>query len=581
MMPGKCSNYLLQGFTIQQMKEGYIFSVSYHSPYTNNMRYLFTICTLFITGLLQAQSPDLILYNGKIFTADQKQLYVQAVAIRGERITAVGGNTIITKMKGKDTKMIDLQGKTVIPGINDAHSHTGPEYPSRYFNLQQLPTDPTSWERISDSITKIVKDVPAGTLIRSVINPDLFADSRACRAGLDLISGSHPVILSAWTGHGTLCNSKALALLGFDEQSTYLGGWFSKDADQKNSGIINEYASYRISSILNARLEAGDISKQLAGYYKEALSFGITSDQVMATQFSAKQSREIFAKNDFGVRTRIIAFPVTGNNKILVSDWAGSFSKLNRKNVIAGVKLIIDGTPIERLACVSAPYSDAPHTSGHINFSDKVIGDFFAFCLRNKQQILVHAVGDSSVKTMIRVMLAMHPASFWKTKRVRIEHADLAIMKDADISLIKQLGIVIVQNPTHLGLPQLMMPRLNNRTAYLQAMRSLLNNDIPLAIGSDGPINPFLNIMLAAIHPDNPKEAISIEEAVIAYTKGSAYAEFTEKEKGTLAVGKYADLAVLSQDIFTVPLNTLPVTQSVMTIVGGKILHRAEGRSGL
>jgi predicted amidohydrolase YtcJ len=105
-------------------------------------------------------------------------------------------------------------------------------------------------------------------------------------------------------------------------------------------------------------------------------------------------------------------------------------------------------------------------------------------------------------------------------------------------------------------------------------MQTLLHNKIPFAIGSDGPFNPFLNIMLATMHPDNPKEAITVEQAVVAYTYGSAFAEFRENEKGTLAKGKLADLAVLSQDIFIIPKEQLPATKSVLTMIDGKIVHQ-------
>jgi hypothetical protein len=140
---------------------------------------------------------------------------------------------------------------------------------------------------------------------------------------------------------------------------------------------------------------------------------------------------------------------------------------------------------------------------------------------------------------------------------------------------LKQLGIVIVQNPTHLALPPVMAARFADTTIqYLQPMQTLLRNKIPFAIGSDGPFNPFLNIMLATMHPDNPKEAITVEQAVIAYTYGSAFAEFKENEKGTLAKGKLADLAVLSQDIFTISKEQLPATKSVLTMIDGKIVHQ-------
>jgi hypothetical protein len=174
-------------------------------------------------------------------------------------------------------------------------------------------------------------------------------------------------------------------------------------------------------------------------------------------------------------------------------------------------------------------------------------------------------------------MRSLHPDSFWKDKRLRIEHGDFAIEKPGDINTLKQLGIVIVPNPTHLALPPIMKARFQDtKTQYLQAMQTLLNNKIPLAIGSDGPFNPFLNIMLATMHPDNPKEAITVEEAVIAYTYGSAFAEFKENEKGTLTKGKLADLAVLSQDIFTISKQQIPSTKSILTMIDGKIVYKQQ-----
>jgi predicted amidohydrolase YtcJ len=294
----------------------------------------------------------------------------------------------------------------------------------------------------------------------------------------------------------------------------------------------------------------------------------------MATGLPAAKFETIFTATDFGVRTRIVAFPLTNEKEIIFSDWTERFKQLNAKNEISGVKLILDGTPVEGLAAVSQPYTNMPGNYGRINFDEITIRKYITYCLKNKQQIMVHAVGDSTIHSFIRILRSMNPDAFWKDKRVRLEHGDMAIMKEADLAMIKQMGLIIVVNPTHFAIPQLMGPRLGGRTPYFQAMRTLIANDIPWAIGSDGPINPFLNLMLSAIHPDNPKEAVSIEDAVIAYTYGSAYAEFKEKEKGSLTPGKYADLAVLSQDIFTIPVPALMGTKCVMTMVGGKILYR-------
>ena len=539
------------------------------------MKHFFTLSFLVISSLVLGQTPDIIVYNGKIFTADKNKLYNQALAIKGDRVIAVGTNDIITKMAGSSTKKIDLEGRTVVPGFNDAHDHTGPEYPARQFVLQNLPTEPTPWQKVKDSLLRLVKEVPAGTLIRSTINPDLFDDENARLQTLDSIAPMHPVILAAWTGHGVIVNSKALELLGFSSQAKALGGRMEMNAGGQPNGILHEYAAYPISAILASKMPMEDVMADLDKYYKEALSLGITSQQIMTTGMPAALFRKIYAANDFGIRSRLIAFPFTNNKELLFADWAPFFGRLNKKNEVSGVKLILDGTPGERLAYLSAPYSDRPGMYGALDFDDNNVKKYIQFCLKNKQQIMVHAVGDSTIKKMISLMRSLHPDAFWKDKRVRIEHGDLAIMNKADFKTMKDMGIIIVENPMHLALPQLMAQRWGNRTNYLQAMRSLIDNNISLAIGSDGPINPFLNIMMAAIHPNNPKEAITVEEAVMAYTYGSAFAEFKEKEKGTLAVGKLADLAVLSQDIFTVPLNALPATQSVLTMVGGKILYTA------
>lgn len=540
------------------------------------MKSLLLILTVFIFAASSiAQQPDIILYNGKIFTADKKQLYAEAVAITGNKISAVGKNAAIEKLAGSTTKKINLKGKTVVPGFNDAHTHAGAHYPSRRFEFIKNPADPTPWETIKDSIQKIVTEIPAGMMIRSEINPDLLEDTRARRRTLDSIAPNNPVILSAWTGHGKICNSAALQLLGFDESTSFAAGKLHKDEAGRLNGIIDEYACYIVNSILVEKLPAEDIVNGLNVYYRELLSLGITSNQVMASQMSAEKFRQIFTANDFGARNRIIAFPMTNSKGLDLQPWIKLFHPLNKKNEVSGIKLILDGTPIERLAAVTVSYSDKPGQFGIVNFSQPEIKKYIQLCLQNKQQIMVHAVGDSAIATFIRALRALHPDKFWKDKRVRLEHAELAVSATDDLKTLQQMGIVIVQNPLHLGLPQVMAVRWNNRSPYLQAMRSLIDNNIPLAIGSDGPHNPFLNIMLAAIHPDNPKEAITVEEAVMAYTYGSAYAEFKEKQKGTLTVGKLADLAVLSQDIFSIPLQQLPATSSVLTMVDGKIVFEA------
>jgi predicted amidohydrolase YtcJ len=244
---------------------------------------------------------------------------------------------------------------------------------------------------------------------------------------------------------------------------------------------------------------------------------------------------------------------------------------------VSGTKWMLDGTPVER----TFEARDAGrHQSGTpfetifsdfgLTFPTVEIEEMLRESLRNKDQLMVHVFGHNSTAAMLNAMKTIGGTEVWTGRRVRFEHGD-GLFPDL-IPLAKQFGVVIVQNPSHLDVITI-FPDLSLKRA--QPLRTLLASGIPVAFGSDGPMNPYLNIMFAVMHPDRPSEAITREQAVIAYTATSAYAEFAEKNKGTLEPDKLADFAVLSQDIFTVPLQVLPKTESVLTVVGGKVVYNA------
>ena len=186
-------------------------------------------------------------------------------------------------------------------------------------------------------------------------------------------------------------------------------------------------------------------------------------------------------------------------------------------------------------------------------------------------QLLFHIIGDKSVGKLLDLMEKMNID--WKPLRTRFEHADKIDYIPKYLEQAKRMGIIVVENPTNFSEN---VPAIRKTSPFDMAMKTLLLKGIPLGIGSDGPFNPFLNIMFAVTHPRRPSEAISREEAVIAYTATNAFAEFEEQNKGTLTVGKVADLAVLSQDIFEIPVPALLQTKSVLTMVNGKIVYDAQ-----
>jgi predicted amidohydrolase YtcJ len=239
---------------------------------------------------------------------------------------------------------------------------------------------------------------------------------------------------------------------------------------------------------------------------------------------------------------------------------------------VSGVKYVLDGSPVERFALMRRPYADRPGWYGKLAFPIDTMRAILTEALEEDQQALLHAVGDSTIALVLGLMTQLAPDSVWRAKRVRLEHADM-LAPDL-IPIARRLGVVVVQNSSHFMVgSRFFSPAYGPEFArWFQPARSLLTSGIPLALGSDGPVNPFLNLMFAVGHP-NKGEALTLEQAVTAYTRGSAHAEMKEREKGTLAPGMLADLAVLSQDIFSVPVETLPRTTSVLTLVGGRVTH--------
>jgi predicted amidohydrolase YtcJ len=302
---------------------------------------------------------------------------------------------------------------------------------------------------------------------------------------------------------------------------------------------------------------------------QEAVKLGVTSIQNMATSLDAAGTGRAIAGLSLPIRVRVIRFPGSTPTGAGVSDWRQLKTAPGSPIVVSGTKWILDGTPIERLAALRAPYSDRPGWRGRLDFPPDTVRALLAEILAAKDQPLLHAVGDSAIALAFTTMTALAPDSVWRALRPRIEHGE-GLAPDL-FAAARQLGVIVVQNPTHLALGSVAPTRYGpERLVVLQPLKSLLANHIPLALGSDGPLDPGLNLMFAVTHPDHPAEAITMEQAVRAYTAGSAYAEFEERNKGRLVPGMLADLAVLSQDIFTVPPASLPGTTSKLTLVGGK-----------
>jgi predicted amidohydrolase YtcJ len=524
----------------------------------------------------QQSPPDVILLNGKIFTSDSAHPYVEALAIRGERLVATGSAERVGMLAGPQTKRIDLGGRVVIPGINDAHYHCA--FEPGGFHLKFKSAEPT-WAEVAEEVATAVAKTPKGTLIHGEIGPVAFEDSQANRASLDKIAPDHPVMLDTWAQHGGVLDSAALTKFGVKEDvRDPVAGHFVRSADGKLTGVVYEYAKFQINRRRSDMATEEEALQQVREFFQDAVRLGITSVQDMSMPGGASRCLMASRKAPTPIRMRVIRMAGTTVNGRDKTEGRSLPVHPAPLITVSGTKWLLDGSPIERTAALRKPYTDLPSTSGELDFPEKEMEAMLRESLQNDDQLMVHSVGDRATELFLDAMDATGGPKAWSDRRVRIEHGD-GIMPDL-IPRVKRMGLVVVENPTHLALRELFVKRYGvERADQMQPMRSLLDAGIPLALGSDGPNNPYLNIMLATIYPGKPREAITREQAVIAYTLTAAYSEFAEKDKGSLEPGKLADLAVLSQDIFSVPPPELPKTESVLTMVGGKIVYDAKALS--
>ncbi|HEX8657685.1 MAG TPA: amidohydrolase [Hymenobacter sp.] len=530
------------------------------------------------TAAAQTTPPDIVLTGGKIFTADSARPYVQALAVRGERIVAVGSTAQISKLAGPRTRRIALRGRVVVPGFNDAHAHLLLDRPVGYsfrFPKARMIAGPSS-AQVLDTVAALARRKPPGTWLMGEIGLTALTDAHVRRFELDRLAPDHPVLLRTPWGHGCIANSAALRQMGIAEfAAPPLGGSFERlPVTGELSGLLLEYGDWSTRRALLSQVPDAAMVRDLTAYAAESMRFGITSVQNMAGNVPAEQTVRIVGLAQLPLRHRIIPLPITTTRAINHQEWAQVAPQPAALARVEGVKYILDGTPLEGGALMRRPYPGRPGWYGKLNFPVDTVRQMLRTALGSPQQLMLHIAGDSTASLVLRLMTKMANDTTWRRKRVRFEHGDgLA----ADLQpRAKALGVVVVQNPAHFinsavdkqhGTP----PGLGAGAPF----RSLLEGGIPFALGSDGPSNPYLNILFA-VTLANPKEALTREQAVRAYTAGSAYAEFQEQEKGTLMPGKLADLAVLSQDIFTVPLPALPGTVSELTMVDGKVVYEGK-----
>lgn len=526
------------------------------------MRVFAAFCLLLASA--DAAAIDTILHNGKVWTGDAGTQAATAIAIDEGRIVAVGDDAAILKLATGDTQRIDLKGRRVVPGINDAHTHVTVGLPS--INLGFAPGNGGS-----AAVRAAIAAQPRSgeRWITADIDMDALHDPALRRAGLDALQPDRPVLLTGWTGHGMLVNTAGQRALGLSLDNVPPGGWLGRDATGAFDGRVYEYAQWSPRVRLPARPQR--LREVIAAESAALLKLGITSIQNMAIGTSLPDS--IAAWQDVGtpLRVRMIRTPLA-----LQPGAAPDHLDLPTRDparptvTLSGTKWILDGTPMERGAAMRPAYPDGSH--GRLNFSQREIEALLRETFTRGDQVLLHVSGDATLATVLDAMQSVAAADAWRALRPRIEHGE-GLTPDL-VERARAFGVVLVQNPSHFMLPPAESAFMQAHA--LQPLASVLKHGIPLALGSDGPPSPWLNMLFAIAPASRPDQGLTREQALHAYTSGSAFAEFTEQDKGRLAPGYLADLAVLSQDVLdeALPAQALPGTSSLLTMIGGKVAWR-------
>lgn len=521
----------------------------------------------------QADTADIILVNANIFTGSDIHPRAEAVAIRGDRIIAIDTTEKVSALAGPQTRKIDAAGRLVIPGILDTHIH--------YMLMNAVP-DVTnidfgrfapSCKHVLENISERLKDVPNGNLLFGFMGAGAFFDPECTPAALDRIAPKTPVFLAGGTVHAGMLNSAAAKWFGVDTSAPPpLAGWYGKDAKSKTwDGVVHNSAMLPL--FVRVTSDGSTDDDKLRQYFLSEAKWGVTGNTFMEYDPAARVEQLSRVNAPFRVWVMPFAQYETGQKRRRLQQVTVPASIADRVTS-HGEKWVLDGEPVHRTAPMRAPYADDPTTSGQTDYPDAEVRAILSEAAQHNLPLMIHVTADRSTEQLLNQMEATGGAKEWANRRLRIEHGG-GLMEDL-IPRAKKLGVVVAENPLYLDEP--LRPLNPQRTPQWTPCRSLLEAGIPLVLASDGRpdfpfLNPFLNMQIATTYPPHPEEAITREQALIAFTRTAAYSEFAEDRLGTLEVGKQADLAVLSQDIFKVSNEDLPKTESVLTLVGGKIAY--------
>ena len=560
------------------------------------MRILLVLLSLLLLTLLprqpQAEVADLVFKNGNVYTVNDKNPRAEAVVVKADRIVFVGSNRAAQRFVGSNTRVVDLQGKTVLPGFTDSHQHlAGVGAREMTLNLEGLNSLGAFLSAVKARVdqAKPGEWVTGRGWIETFWTPPVFPT----RQHLDKIAPNNPVALTRADGHASVVNSAALKLAGINRNTPNpFGGEISKDKQGEPNGILLDAAQGLVRRHIPPASPADTEAAIILGV-KRNISLGWTQVQDAGGSYQdVELYRKLYGEDKIKLRIyKSVHGPGPSSERLLNSGAVvGAFG--NRFNA-RSIKVVSDGALGSRGAALLRPYADAPETSGFLTVKESELAPMLELALRNGIQVETHAIGDYANRFILdqyeKAMKTVPPAQRKIAEpRWRVEHAQ--ILNPVDIPRFGKLNVIPSMQPSHAISDLHFAPsRLGiDRLSGAYAWQSLIKTGVVVAGGSDAPVErgePMIEFYAAVARKDqkgfsgdgwHPQEAATREQALKMFTLWPAYAAFEEMLRGTIEVGKLADLTILSADIIKIPEAEILKTRNMMTVINGEIVFEAK-----
>jgi len=527
-------------------------------------------------------SADIVITNANIWTGNPDLSWAEAIAIKEDKILAVGSNLEIETQIGTETLVIDAEGKMITPGFIDTHVH----FLGGGFNLLSIKLrDAATPEEFINRFVEYTKSVPAGSWIQGgTWDHELWGGTLPERSWIDSVTQDHPVAVSRLDGHMILANSKALELAGISNEVKDIdGGTIVRTAEGEVSGIFKDNAMGLIYSQIPEKTEEEKMAAMKTAM-KYMASNGVTTLHDVGN--GLWPNLDIYRKMEQQGEMLTRIYKITPLNQ-----WQRLRDEIDKNGPgsdwlkLGGLKGMVDGSLGSHTAAFFEPFTDAPDDKG---FFIIPIDSFYHWTKDADNaglQVAIHAIGDSAIHQLLNVYQKVEEENGDKDRRFRIEHSQHLL--ETDIPRFAELKVIPSMQPYHAIDDGRWAERvIGDRIKTTYAFRSLIDAGATVAFGSDwtvAPATPLEGIYAAVTrrtidgqHIEGwvPEQRITVEEALTAYTINAAYAGFDDLKMGSLEPGKLADLVILDRNITTISPGDINNTKVEMTIVGGKVVYQ-------